>query len=104
MQLPIDAAVPCGLVVNELITNAFKHAFGYRDHGEITVALTWLTANEVLLSVSDDGIGIPDHINISGTDTLGLQLVGLLAEQLGGVVTIQRSDPTRFALKFSVKR
>jgi PAS domain S-box-containing protein len=104
VQLPIDAAVPCGLVVNELITNAFKHAFGYRDHGEITVALTWLTANEVLLSVSDDGIGIPDHINISGTDTLGLQLVGLLAEQLGGVVTIQRSDPTRFALKFSVKR
>ena len=104
VRLPIDSAVPCGLVVNELITNALKHAFGGRDHGEIRVALTCLANNETELSVSDDGIGIPDGIDISMTDTLGLQLVGLLADQLGGTITIHRSNPTRFVVKFPTKR
>ena len=100
VQLPIDSAVPCGLIVNELITNALKHAFGVRDHGEIRVALTCLANNETMLSVSDDGIGFPDRIDMSSTDTLGLQLVHLLADQLGGTVTIHRSGPTRITLQF----
>jgi two-component sensor histidine kinase len=104
VRLPIDAAVPCGLVVNELITNALKHAFAGRDHGEIRVALTRMANNETLLSVSDDGIGMPDGIDIAMTDTLGLQLVGLLADQLGGTLTIHRSNPTRLALKFPTER
>jgi two-component sensor histidine kinase len=102
VHLPIDTAVPCGLVVNELITNALKHAFPNRARGEIHVALTRQPGNEVLLSVSDDGIGLPEHADINTTETLGLQLVGLLAAQLDGEVSIHRSDPTRISLRFSI--
>jgi two-component sensor histidine kinase len=102
VRLPIDAAVPCGLVANELITNAFKHAFANRDRGEIRVALTRLASNEAVLTVSDDGIGIPDHIDIANASTLGLQLVQLLADQLGGSITFRRSNPTQLTLKFPV--
>lgn len=102
VRLPIDVAVPCGLVVNELITNVFKHAFRDRDRGEIRVALTRQLGNEALLSVSDDGVGLPDHVDTAQTDTLGLQLVELLAGQIDGTVSIHRSDPTRFSLRFPI--
>jgi PAS domain S-box-containing protein len=102
VRLPIDAAVPCGLVVNELITNAFKHAFANRDHGEIRVALTRLASNEAVLTVSDDGVGIPDHIDIANTSTLGLQLVSLLADQLGGSISVRRCNLTQLTLTFPI--
>jgi PAS domain S-box-containing protein len=102
IRLPIDVAVPCGLVVNELITNAFRHAFRDRDRGEIRIALTRESANEAVLSVSDNGVGLPDHVDTAKTDTLGLQLVGLLAGQMDGVVSIHRSDPTRISLRFPI--
>jgi two-component system, sensor histidine kinase PdtaS len=102
LRLPIDVAVPCGLVVNELITNAFKHAFANRDHGEIRIALTRLIGNEVLLSVSDNGVGLPDQVDTRTTETIGLQLVHLLALQLDGEITIHRSNPTRFSLRFQI--
>ncbi len=94
--------MPCGLVVNELISNALKHAFPQRADGEIRIALTRQPGNEVLLSVSDNGIGLPDHVDIEGTETLGLQLVGLLVSQLDGELSIHRSDPTRFSLRFPI--
>lgn len=102
IKLPIDTAVPCGLVVNELITNALKHAFPDRNRGEIRVGLTRLPGNEVLLSVSDDGRGLPDHIDAENSTTLGLQLVGLLAHQMDGTVSINRSNPTRFSVRFPI--
>ena len=102
VRLPIDIAIPCGLMVNELITNAFKHAFRDRDHGEIRVALTLQSGNEALLTVSDDGVGLPDHVDVERTDTLGLQLVGLLGEQIDGVMSIRRSDPTQFSVRFPI--
>jgi two-component sensor histidine kinase len=102
VQLPIDIAVPCGLVVNELITNALKHAFPNRGRGEIRIALTRQVGNEVLLSVSDNGIGLPDHVDTSRIETIGLQLVGLLADQLGGEISISQSSPTRFSLQFQI--
>jgi len=102
VHLPINIAVPCGLVVNELITNALKHAFLNRDGGEIRIALTRQIGNEVLLTVSDDGIGLPDQVDIANTETIGLQLVGLLASQLDGEISLHRSDPTRFSLRFQI--
>jgi PAS domain S-box-containing protein len=102
VRLPIDIAVPCGLVVNELITNAFRHAFRDRDHGKIRVALTRQLGNEALLSVSDDGIGLPEDLDIPKTETLGLQLVELLAGQMDGTLSIHRSNPTHFALRFPI--
>ena len=102
VRLPIGIAVPCGLVVNELITNAFKHAFRDRDRGEIRIALTRQLGNEAMLSVSDNGIGLPDRLDIMKTDTLGLQLVEALVSQLDGAVSINRCDPTRFSLRFPI--
>jgi two-component sensor histidine kinase len=102
--LPIDAAIPCGLVVNELISNALKHAFQNREGGEIKVVLFQETSSQVMLRVSDNGSGIQDHIDILRTNTLGLQLVALLAEQLGGTVEMRRSDPTQFTLRFPIDK
>lgn len=98
--LPIGAAIPCGLVVNELISNALKHAFRPGNGGDIDVGLRRVAGGDLALSVSDTGIGVPEHVNITDTGTLGLQLVVLLADQLGGIATMQRSNPTRFTLQF----
>jgi PAS domain S-box-containing protein len=97
--LPINIAIPCGLVVNELISNALKHAFPHGQSGEITVLLRNEPDRQLLLSVSDDGIGLPSDLDIANTATLGLQLVRLLADQIGAEIAIQRADPTRFELR-----
>ena len=101
--LPISIAVPCGLVVNELITNAFKHAFPDGRSGKVIAALREEPGDRVALSVSDDGVGIPDDLDIAQTTTLGLQLVGLLADQLGADITIQRVNPTCFELRLPLR-
>ena len=98
--LSINQAIPCGLIVNELITNALKHAFG-SGGGEIHTALSIFDAAEVQLLVSDNGVGIPEHVEWGKTGTLGLQLVQLLAEQLGGTITMQRL-PAQFILRFPI--
>ena len=107
VQLPLNAAVPAGLLVNELISNALKHAFPDGRAGEITVMLRsdadrGAAANLIVLTVSDDGVGIPDGLNLQQTDTLGLQLVALLTDQLHGKLDIRRQDPTQFVIEFEV--
>ena len=97
--LPINVAVPCGLVLNELISNALKHAFPHGRAGEVMVSLRKESDEQVVLCVSDNGVGIPDDLHIAETATLGLQLVWLLADQLRAEVTVQRSNPTRFELR-----
>jgi two-component sensor histidine kinase len=100
VSLPINSAVPCGLLVNELVTNALKHGFPDGRGGEISVKLARLDDERMRLVVSDDGVGIPENLDIEQTGTLGLSLVTLLSQQLGGKLTIQRNQPTRFALDF----
>lgn len=103
LLLPINAAIPCGLLVNELISNALKHAFPGDRKGKITVKLHAGSAGRAVLSVADDGIGIPEHVDPSKVGTLGLQLVTLLADQLGGEISMRRSDPTEIALRFAIE-
>ncbi|MBY0574927.1 MAG: PAS domain S-box protein [Undibacterium sp.] len=98
--IPINLAIPCGLIVNELIANALKHAFTDREYGTITVALTQ-QGQQITLSVSDNGVGIAADIDIENHTSLGLQLVYLLADQLHATLTITRRNPTCFALVFS---
>jgi len=100
--LPIDAAIPCGLVVNELVSNALRHAFPPGATGRIEVNLSNEPDGVIVLSVSDDGVGVAETIDFTNTSTLGLQLVLLLAEQLGGTVVMHRCKPTRFLVRFSV--
>jgi two-component system, sensor histidine kinase PdtaS len=103
VSLPIDAAIPCGLIVNELISNALKHAFPPGTSGRIDIVLAREADGRVLLSVSDDGVGIPGSLDLANTTTLGLQLVNLLADQVGADVVVSRAHPTRFRLCFAVK-
>ncbi len=88
--LPLDQAVPCGLIVNELVSNALKHAFPGDRSGSVMVRLERIGGEMLLLRVSDDGAGIPPHINPENASTLGLQLVSDLANQLCGSVTLDK--------------
>ena len=82
--LDIERAVPCGLLVNELVTNALKHAFPEGRGGTVDVGLRLADDGICLLTVGDDGVGLPEGVRPGDTTTLGFQLVSLLAEQLGG--------------------
>lgn len=98
--IPLNLAIPCGLIVNELITNALKHAFPNKRSGEIIIELS-KKDDKVMLSVSDDGVGIPPEYDLQNKNTLGLQLVSLLADQLNAELSIERAQPTRFSLLFA---
>jgi two-component sensor histidine kinase len=100
VRLPIDAAVPCGLIVNELTSNALKHAFPDGRSGQITIDFAHDRDNHATLSVTDDGVGIPEDFDFERSDTLGVQLVHVLAGQLCGAVTLRRVAPTRFVVRF----
>ena len=101
--LDMDQAIPCGLILNELLSNAFKYAFPHNCSGEVYVALHADTAQQVALVVRDDGIGFPDEIDFRHTESLGLQLVVMLTEQLQGTITLERADGTTFTLTFPVR-
>lgn len=102
VHLPLSQAIPCGLIVNELITNALKHGFPAERSGHIIVASEKSHENQIKLSVSDDGIGIAAEMSLEAGSTLGLTLVRSLAYQLHGDITIQRANPTRFTLTLPV--
>ncbi len=101
-RLPIDAAIPCGLIVNELISNALKHAFPGGRRGTIRIEFKQV-AGAASLSVSDDGVGIPASVDFDRSQTLGVQLVYLLAGQIGGKVSFERANPTRFTVSFPLE-
>jgi PAS domain S-box-containing protein len=103
VSLPINVAIPCGLIVNELISNALKHAFPGDRRGEIEVDLERHGDDRAQLTVSDNGVGIGEGTDLAKAATLGLQLVSLLTDQLGGTLDLHRSGPTRFSLEFPVE-
>ncbi|MGQ0501840.1 MAG: sensor histidine kinase [Panacagrimonas sp.] len=100
VRLPIDRAIPCGLIVNELVTNALKHGFPNNRGGKVAVELRLVDGTHVEIAVTDDGTGIPDDFNLDSLASLGMQLVQVLSEQLDADLSIQRRDPTRIAFTF----
>ena len=98
VKLPINEAIPCGLIVNELVSNALKHGFPGQRRGTIQVVLEQAEDGSVSLSISNDGVAIPEDQNLERTGSLGLQLVRLLTRQLHGTLEVQRADPTRFTV------
>ncbi len=99
IELPIDAAVPCGLILNELLTNVLKHAFAGREEGRIQVGMV-RQGDILVLTVEDNGTGLSENLDLPETETLGLQLVQSLVEQLHGTLAVRRSPGTRFAISF----
>jgi two-component sensor histidine kinase len=100
--LPVDLAIPCGLIVNELATNALKHAFYGRADGEIAIDLRLLDDQRIRIVIGDDGCGLPRGLDWGKSDTLGLRLVRMLTEQLNGTLELQDGPGTAFQLTFSV--
>jgi len=98
--LDIDTAVPCGLIVNELVSNALKHAFCDGQGGVIAVELRADPDDRLSLTVKDDGVGFPEDLDYRKTASLGLQLVNSLAHQLGGTVELRGGVGTEFAIHF----
>jgi two-component sensor histidine kinase len=103
--LDINTAIPCSLIINELVSNSLKHAFPGDKKGEINIAAHPLNENEIELVVSDNGVGLPKKVDFKSTESLGLHLVNLLAEgQLHGDIKLDRTKGTSFHIKFKVKR
>jgi len=100
ISLSLDAAIPCGLIINELVTNSLKHAFAGRHAGEIRVELREQPNGHHALSVCDDGAGLPPGLRIEETCSLGLRLVRTLTEQLGGKLVVSSNGGARFEIVF----
>jgi PAS domain S-box-containing protein len=100
VSLELDLAVSCGLILNELMTNALKYAFPDGKHGTISVELRATPARVVQLRVADDGVGIPADLDITRTKSLGLHLVNNLVAQLDGKLDLDSSAGTAFQVTF----
>ena len=100
VHMDINAAIPCGLIINELISNALKHAFPAGRKGKISVALFTYENRAFNLIVSDDGVGFPQAVSFPESKSLGLQLVKTLVQQMGGEIMHDRSGGTTFKIVF----
>ena len=100
IPLDVDAAISCGLIVNELVSNSLKHAFPDRRKGQVEVTLR-SAGTDVILEVADNGVGIPGGLDFRSPSTLGLKLVAIFTEQVGGAMSLSRDGGTRFTLRFT---
>lgn len=104
IELSIDQAIPCSLVLNELITNSYKHAFKNRKEGEIEIVTKKLKGNQIRIVVKDNGIGFPEDLKLTQINSLGLKLVkGLVEEQLNGIFVIRKNKGTIAEIRFKLK-
>lgn len=101
ISLDIDTAVPCGLIINELVSNTIKHAFPENESGELQIDFRKLGNDELELVIRDNGVGLPAGFSIEDSDSLGMQLINALANQLDARLTIEPGKGTTFNLKFS---
>jgi two-component sensor histidine kinase len=100
VALAVDKAIPCGLVLNELITNALKHGFTDGRSGSIRVEFARIEDGRFRLAVKDDGVGLPRGFDIATSDSLGLQLVSTLSRQLGAELEVTSREGTFVQLTF----
>lgn len=101
LYLNLDASIPCGLIINEIISNSLKYAFPNNRDGIIFVTLG-VNKKNVKIEVGDNGIGIPEIVDIKNTQTLGLQLVDTLVEQINGTLNLNRNNGTIFSIEFNI--
>lgn len=97
--LGLDLAIPCGLIINELVLNSLKHAFPEGRSGEICIEFYVESDDRIALIISDNGIGFPQGIDFRNTESLGLQLVNSLMNQIGGTIELNATQGTEFKMK-----
>jgi two-component sensor histidine kinase len=101
MRLVIDQAIPCGLILNELISNAFKHAFCDGRDGLLEIVFRRVKDHEALLIVTDNGKGLPTTFDANSTKSMGMQVVMMLTRQMEATLEITQESGTRFALSWT---
>ncbi|MBD3364159.1 PAS domain S-box protein [candidate division WOR-3 bacterium] len=99
ISLEVDRAIPCSLIVNEFVSNAFKYAFPEGKEGVVGIGLKKID-NDVILTVSDNGVGFPPDVDFRKSNSLGLQLVSILVDQLGGSLERKTGKGTQFKIRF----
>ena len=99
LELNLETATLCGLLINELVSNSLKYAFPNTEIGEIHISLN-LVDNKYELIISDNGIGIPEDIDFKNTDSLGFQLVNNITSQLEGQIKLDKNVGTKFTINF----
>ncbi len=100
----MDQAVSCGLIINELVSNALHHAFPGNRTGRITVELRVAPDRQMILTVADDGVGLPPQLDIQQPETLGHQLVRLLVDKLHGTLEVEQDRGTTFRIAFQAQQ
>jgi PAS domain S-box-containing protein len=100
VALDINSAVPCGLILNELISNSLKHAFPEGRQGLIRIGLKREADDTIVLRVEDDGIGFPTNLDFRQVESFGLQIVNLLVGQLDAAIDLDRANGTAFTATF----
>jgi two-component sensor histidine kinase len=100
IHLNINTAIPCGLIVNELISNALKHGFPENRSGELSIDLRRDPGDGYRLCVRDDGVGFPEGLDFRRTETLGMQVVNTLVSQIDATIELARDKGTEFTVHF----
>ncbi|MCD6192685.1 MAG: PAS domain S-box protein [Candidatus Aminicenantes bacterium] len=103
IYLDLNKAVPFGMLINEIISNVLKHAFPRRKKGEITLRLYRDDNRKIRLLVNDNGVGIPEEVDVENPSTIGLQLIKDLTQQLGGEIQIKSNGGTKIKVIFPEK-
>ena len=98
----IDTAVPCGLIITELVTNAYKHAFIRQDNARISITMSQIGEENLFLAVKDNGIGLPEDFDLQSNSNIGLQIVDSLVKQLRGAIIFDTQDGTEVRIRFRV--
>gem|GEM_PF-1242005 len=101
--LEIEQAVQCGLILNELVSNALLHAFDGRDNGRIQIRFANDESGNTVFIIEDNGSGLPEDFRLDHVSTLGMRLVRSLVEQLGGAMTIHNNPGATFIIRFQPK-
>jgi two-component system, sensor histidine kinase PdtaS len=94
----IDIAVPLGLIINELVTNSFKHAFNENEAGKVIIHVANKNSNDILITIKDNGRGFPEELDFFNPSTLGLQLIHSLTEQISGIIKLLPGEGTHINL------
>jgi two-component system response regulator len=106
--LNVETAIPCGLIINEILSNSLKHAFSdelsHLNKGEILVELRTNQRGKYVLSISDNGAGIPEGVEFPYKGSFGFRMVNTLIKQLGGIVEFDGSEGTSYQIQFEELR
>lgn len=100
LAIDVNVGIPCGLIVNELVSNSLKHAFPHGGKGTINAGINKNSEGNYVLFVADNGISLPAEVDIRNTSSLGLQLINVLTKQIHGIIELSRTEGTKFSIIF----